>query len=116
MAKTKKQIQQEKLYEEWKRRRDTRQDSKTSSVRPTHQSSHSVSRQQPRVQKPDLLSTTTSPSKETERANNREKYPEIAAFVDECRRVFGPDVRVVSITPRTDLTIPLPDATDDLDD
>jgi hypothetical protein len=43
---------------------------------------------------------TLSPDQEEQRRRNREKYPEIAAFVDEVRKHF-PGARVVSITPRT---------------
>lgn len=115
MAKTEKQKRQEKLYEEWKRQKYSGRDSEVSSDQSPSQVSHSIERQQPRVQKSNLVPATTSKAKAEERAANRAKYPEIAAFVDECRRVFGPDVKVVSITPHKDPTIPLPDATDDLD-
>ena len=116
MTKSARQKHQERLYEQWKRQRDNKKSSDLDTGEPTNQISPSIQRQQPRVQEPDLVSATTSKTKAEERAANRAKYPEIAAFVDECRRVFGPDVKVVSITPRKDLAIPLPDATDDLDD
>lgn len=32
-----------------------------------------------------------------DRQSNRDKYPEIAAFVDHCREVFGQQVRVISL-------------------
>jgi len=34
-----------------------------------------------------------------ERQNNRERYPDVAAFVDDCRRYFG-EARVVNLEPR----------------
>lgn len=116
MAKSDKQLKQERLYEEWKRRRDTKQDSKSDTVQPSSEIPHAIERQQPRVQKPDILSATTSSSKEKERANNREKYPEIAAFVDECRRVFGEGVRVVSFTPHKDQATHVSDVEDGSND
>jgi len=116
MAKSEKQLKQERQYEEWKRRRDAKADSESDTSQPPSEISHAIERQQPRVQKPDLLSATTSSSKEKERANNREKYPEIAAFVDECRRVFGEGVRVVSITPHKDRATHVSDVEDGSND
>ena len=36
-----------------------------------------------------------------ERQKNRERYPEVAAFVDDCRRYFG-ETRVVKLEPKDD--------------
>lgn len=35
-------------------------------------------------------------TKEAERQSNRDKFPEIAKFVDECRKVFG-NVKVIKL-------------------
>ena len=78
---TKQKIIQQKLaYEDWKRRRDAKSTDVKDLTPP----------------EPEQL----SPDQEERRRRNREKYPEIAAFVDEVRKVF-PDARVVSITPYT---------------
>lgn len=53
-------------------------------------------------------------STESQRKSNREKYPEIAAFVDELRKYF-PDAKVVKITPRSP-TNPELDEADGADD
>jgi len=113
MSKKEKQIRQEKLYAEWKRKRDTREDSKEDTER-SNGAITPLSGQQPRVQRTkELPSQPESPSQKAARQRNREQYPEIAAFVDECRRVFGEGVKVVSITPRKDQATPVSDATDD---
>lgn len=108
MAKKEKQIRQEKLYDDWKRKRDTREDSE-SGLKKSDDKITSLPRQQQRVQEPSSLSDQA----EAQRRKNREKYPEIAAFVDECRRVFGEDVKVISITPHKDQATPVSDAKDD---
>ena len=112
MAKTEKQIRQEKLYEKWKRNRlnkDSNEDTERSNGASTP-----LSGQQPRIQRPkELPSQPESPSQKAARQRNREQYPEIAAFVDECRRVFGEGVKVISITPHKDRATPEPDAEDD---
>ena len=90
-------LEQQRKYEEWKRQRDARESGDLDLER-------SVCEADNRPNPPNehrLSSVHDEPkrvrSKEAE--ENRRKYPEIARFVDECRRVFGPDVRVVSITP-----------------
>ena len=112
MAKTEKQIRQEKLYEEWKRNRfekDNQEDPERSNGEST-----SLSGQQQRIQRlKELPQQEECSSQEAARQRNREQYPEIAAFVDECRRVFGEGVKVVSITPHKDRAIPSPDVEDD---
>lgn len=78
MQKTKAQ-----LYEEWKRKRDQERVEKLSSEQQF----------EPLPEPPPL-----PPHLEEQRQRNRAKYPEIAAFVDEVRKVF-PDAQVISIRP-----------------
>lgn len=90
-------LEQQKKYDEWKRKRDARESSDLCLKEP-------VCEGDLRSQQLDehRLSSVHDESKRVrskEAEENRRKYPEIARFVDECRRVFGPDVRVVSITP-----------------
>ena len=71
-------IQQKLAYEDWKRRRDKR-DAEAASTPAVESASEEV---------------------EEQRRSNREKYPEIAEFVDAVRAHF-PDAKVVSLTPYT---------------
>lgn len=90
-------LEQQKKYDEWKRQRDARENSDLCLEEPVCEGdlrSQQLDEQglPPVHDEPERIR-----SKEAE--ENRRKYPEIARFVDECRRVFGPDVRVISITP-----------------
>lgn len=91
-------------YEEWKRQRDAQE---STPAEPADEY----------VPDPD-------PEREEIRRRNREKYPELAAFVDEVRRVF-PGAKVTKITPytpeemearRRSLATRAPTATDETDD
>lgn len=77
-------IEKQRLYDEWKRKRDANLSTNVDDV------SHTTP-------------TDTRMSEEYRRKaeENRRKYPELAAFVDEVRKHF-PGARVVSITPRAD--------------
>jgi len=73
MSKKIKEAEKRLAYEDWKRRRDERD-----------------------KEAEDKLNQNRNLSPEARR--NREKYPEIAKFVDELRTVF-PEAKVVKITP-----------------
>lgn len=75
-------LEKQRLYDEWKRKRDA-----------------NVSHETPKdTQVYTDVSTKKSPEYDRIAEENRRKYPEFAAFVDEVRKVF-PNARVVSITP-----------------
>lgn len=97
-------IEQKLSYEKWKRERDAREAKSTDVTEPTPQA--------------------LTPEQEEKRRRNREKYPEIAEFVDAVREYF-PDAKVVSITPytpeeiearRRSLATRAPNVTDETDD
>ena len=67
-------------YEEWKRERDAKEKAPAEPA--------------------DEYMPDPDPEIEEVRRRNREKYPELAAFVDEVRRVF-PGAKVTKITPYT---------------
>lgn len=90
-------LEQQKKYDEWKRKRDARESGNLDLERPVCEADN-----RPNPPNEHRLSSVHDEPKRVrskEAEENRRKYPEIARFVDECRRVFGPDVRVVSITP-----------------
>jgi len=99
--KTPKQIHQEKLYEEWKRRKA----SPTPPPPPPPQ---------PLVHKHNSINTPRREDYEHLARENRAKYPEIARMVDEIRQHF-PGAKVVAVRPRRDVvkrqapTTPSPD-------
>jgi len=74
--------QKRRLYAEWQeRQRRKKAEDQRSQPRPTPRN--------PDPEPPDL-----APHLEAQRRRNRQKHPDIAAFVDECRRYFG-DVEIV---------------------
>lgn len=81
-------IEKQRLYDEWKRERDANLSANVADA------SHKTP-------------TDTQMSEEYRRKaeENRRKYPELAAFVDEVRKYF-PGARVVSITPRKEREVP----------
>ena len=96
--KTPKQIHQEKLYEEWKRRKAS----------PTPPPPPPPADSRPSVKVP------RREDYEHLARENRAKYPEIARMVDEIRQHF-PGAKVVAVRPRRDVvkrqapTTPSPD-------
>ena len=49
------------------------------------------------VEDPQAMEPALPPEQEEARQQNRERYPELAAFFDDCRRYFGMDVAITSI-------------------
>lgn len=78
--------QKQKAYDEWKATRDMERKSQNLSIE---------------TPAPQTTPEHTYKSEEHRRMaeENRRKYPELAAFVDEIRKHF-PGARVVKITPR----------------
>jgi len=90
-------LAQQKKYDEWKRKRDARESGNLDLEQPVCEADD-----RPNPPNEHRLSSVHDEPKRVrskEAEENRRKYPEIAQFVDECRRVFGPGVRVISITP-----------------
>jgi len=75
-----------RAYAAWKEKKKTKEKPQPTPPRPTPPTR--------RLAEPDL-----PPEIAEERRRNREKHPDIAAFVDDCRRYFG-DVEVVSFEER----------------
>ena len=98
--KTVKQLNQERLYEEWKRKRNAKQDSIVHSTEPLC-SGKSPPPPPPPPPAHAAAAIKTPRREEYERLakENREKYPEIAQMVDEIRKHF-PGAKVISVTPR----------------
>lgn len=94
-------IEKQRLYDEWKRKRDSKEE-----VRPDPVVAESPQR-------------IESDEQKRQREENRRKYPELAAWVDEVRKHF-PDAKVVSLKTYTpeqtaerkrcmELGLPMPD-------
>ena len=49
------------------------------------------------VEDPQAMEPALPTEQEEARRQNRERYPELAAFFDDCRRYFGMDVAITSI-------------------
>lgn len=78
--------EKKRIYAEWKEKQEAKRPPEPKPQRPTPSLNP--------LPEPDL-----PPELAEQRRRNREKYPDIAAFVDECRQYFG-DVEVVSFEER----------------
>jgi len=104
-------LEQKKKYEEWKKQRDARENSGVDTEESVCEEPH----EQVRPSRPDEASLQGNSERERQRAENRRKYPEFAAFFDEVQKHF-PGAKVVRIiqnpTPATHLS-DVEDAQDD---
>lgn len=76
--------QKVKLYEEWKERKATASECAGATVN---------TEDPPDVPPPPEVTAAEA----VRRQRNRERYPEIAEFLDDCRRYFGAGVEIISL-------------------